>query len=174
MRKNIIVICYDYALSRRIATILAEMFDMRYFDMYDMFAFDNAPYTLTDVLKINGEDYVDKEMRGILKSELDFSGVVFVVDTKIISKNADLFGELKENNIIMFLKSDFKREFSEREHIAFKSPEEKEYFTLKLDELFEIEHFISDNIADMVLDIDNLTYRQIKDNVIEQLKTLLK
>lgn len=174
MRKNIIVICYDYALSRRIACILAERFDMRFFDMYDMFAFDNAPYTLTDVLKINGEDYADKEMRGILKNELDFSGVVFVVDTKIISKNADLFEQLKENNVIIFLKNDFKREFAEREHIAFKSPEEKKYFTLPIDELVLVEQFISDNLADIVLDIDNLTYSEIKDNVIKNLENRLK
>lgn len=173
MRKNIVVICYDYALSRRIAVILSEMFNMRFFDMYDMFLFDNAPYSFGEVLDLNGKEYVDKELRGILKNELDFSGVVFVVDTKVISENEDLYKDFKENNVIMFLKNDFKQEFLQREHIAFKSEEEKNYFSLPIDVLVETEQFIEKNLADFVLNIDNLTYREIKDNILEKLKQLV-
>lgn len=174
MRKNLIVICYNYALSRRIANILAEKFDMRMFDMYEMFKFHNMPHSLADVLHINGEAYVDKKMRGILKTELDFSGVVFVVDTKIIGSNQDLFDALKENNIVLFLKNDFKTEFAQRDMVQFVSTEEKNYFSIPIDKIVEYEQAIENNFADITINIDDLKYSDIKEKIIKKLRALLK
>lgn len=145
---------------------------MRYFDMYDMFGFDNAPYSFSEVLKMNGEDYVNKEMRGILKSEFGFSNTILIVDTKVLYENQDLFEKISENNLVIFLKSDFKTEFAQREHVAFKSNEEKEYFTLPIDILAETEQKIEQNLADIKISIDNLNYNQIKDKIFETLRNL--
>ena len=62
MKENLMVICYDYGLSRRISKSLADFLDMRLFDMLEMFIFNNAPHKLTDVIKINGEEYAIKKM----------------------------------------------------------------------------------------------------------------
>lgn len=167
MKTNILVVCYNYALSRRIASILAEKFDMRSFDMYDMFKFHNAPNSLEDVIKINGEEFANKKMRGILKDELDFSGVVFVVDTKVLIKNIDLFESLKENNVVLFLKNDFKTEFAQRENLSFMSDCEKNYFALQLDELCEAEQVIERVFADIVVDISDLGYNEIIENILK-------
>lgn len=169
MRKNIIIICYNYALSRRLAAALAERFDMRIFDMYEMFKFHNMPLSLAEVMQINGEEFVDKKMRGILKDELEFLDVIFVADTKIIGKNQDLFDKLKENNIVVFLKDDFKTEYAQRERINFVSEEEKTYFSLEVDELNEIEKIIEKNFADIVVEISNLNYDEIKGKLLEKL-----
>lgn len=172
MKNNLTIICYDNALSRRIAKALAEQYDMRYFDMYDMFGFDNAPYSFSEVLKMNGKDYVNKEMRSILKSEFSFSNTILIVDTKILYENQDLFGKISENNLVIFLKSDFKIEFAQREQVVFKSDEEKEYFSLPIDILAETEQKIEQNLADIKISIDNLNYNQIKDKILETLRNL--
>ena len=169
MRKNILVVCYNYALSKRVASVLAERFDMRSFDMYEMFKFNNMPNTLEDVLRINGEAFVDKKMRGVLKTELDFLGVVFVADTKVLSKNQDLFGSLKENNIVILLKNDFKTEYSQRENNTIMSDVEKEYFSLNLDELYETEQLLASDFADFVIDINELSYTEIIEKVVSSL-----
>lgn len=169
MRKNILVVCYNYALSKRVASVLAERFDMRSFDMYEMFKFNNMPNTLEDVLRINGEAFVDKKMRGVLKTELDFLGVVFVADTKVLSKNQDLFASLKENNIVILLKNDFKTEYSQRENNTIMSDVEKEYFSLNLDELCETELMIETQFADLVIDINELNYTEIIKKVVASL-----
>lgn len=145
---------------------------MRYFDMYDMFGFDNAPYSFSEVLKMNGEDYVNKEMRNILKSEFSFSNTILIVDTKILYENQDLFEKISENNLVIFLKSDFKIEFAQREQVVFKSDEEKEYFSLPIDILAETEQKIEQNLADIKLNIDDLNYNQIKDKILETLRNL--
>ena len=169
MRKNILVVCYNYALSKRVASVLAERFDMRSFDMYEMFKFNNMPNTLEDVLKINGESFVDRKMRSVLKTELDFLGVVFVADMKVLSKSQDLFDSLKENNIVVLLKNDFKTEYAQRENNVFMSDVEKEYFSLKLDELCETELMLENKFADFVIDINELGYTEIIDKVFASL-----
>lgn len=174
MKNNILVVCSNYALSRRVASILAEKFDMRSFDMYDMFKFHNMPNTLDDILQINGAMFADKKMRGILKDELEFSNVVFVVDTKVLFKNRDLFESLRENNLVLFLKNDFKTEFAQRENITFMTECEKEYFSLKLDELCEIEQILEQAFADVVVDINDLNYNEIITNILKGIDNFTK
>lgn len=169
MRKNILVVCYNYALSKRVASVLAERFDLRSFDMYEMFKFNNMPNSLEDVLRINGKDFVDRKMRGVLKTELDFLGVVFVADTKVIISNQDLFDQLKENNVVVFLKNDFKTEFAQRENNNLMSDIEKQYFSLELDELFETEQILENQFADIVVDISELSYSEIIDRTVSDL-----
>ena len=166
MRKNILVVCYNYALSKRIASVLSERLDMRCFDMYEMFKFNNIPNSLEDVLKINGKEFVDRKMRGVLKTELDFLGVVFVADTKVLISNPDLFDQLKENNIVVLLKNDFKTEYAQRENNNLMSDIEKQYFSLELDELFETEQILESQFADIVVDISELSYLEIIDTVV--------
>lgn len=166
MRKNILVVCYNYALSKRIASVLSERLDMRSFDMYEMFKFNNIPNSLEDVLRINGKEFVDRKMRGVLKTELDFLGVVFVADTKVLISNQDLFDQLKENNIVVLLKNDFKTEYAQRENNNLMSDIEKQYFSLELDELFETEQILESQFADIVVDISELSYLEIIDTVV--------
>lgn len=173
MRKNILIVCYNYALSRRIASVIAERLDMRSFDMYEMFKFNNMPNTLEDVLSINGKDFVDKKMRGVLKTELDFLGVVFVADMKVLVENQDLFFQIKESNIVLQLKNDFKTEFAQRENINFMTDAEKEYFSFALDELLEAENILETKLADVVVDINELSYGEIIDKVITSIEKLV-
>ena len=173
MRKNILVVCYNYALSRRVASVIAERLEMRSFDMYEMFKFNNSPNTLEDVLRINGKEFVDKKMRGVLKTELDFLGVVFVADMKVLVENQDLFPQIKECNIVLQLKNDFKTEFAQRENISFMTDAEKEYFSFALDELFDAEKILENELADAVVDVNELTYGEIIDRVITNIEKLL-
>ena len=169
MRKNILVVCYNYALSRRVASVIAERFDMRSFDMYEMFKFNNAPYSIDDVLRVNGKEFVDKELKGVLKTELDFLGVVFVADVKVLLSNQDLFDQLKESNIVLLLKNDFKTEFAQRENCSFMSDAEKEYFSFQLDELFEAGRLLETQFADIIVNTNNLSYGEIIDSVVSSL-----
>ena len=172
MKENMMVICYDYGLSRKISKSLADFFEMRLFDMLEMFIFNNAPYRLTDVININGMEYANKEMRGVLKTELDLSGVVFAAEPKMLGLNQDLFEKLKECNFIVFLKRNYRNDFLFRENMAFKSQVDKDFFKLEIDELAESSINIENNLADIVIDIDGLNYDQIKEKVLKTLESV--
>jgi shikimate kinase len=171
VKENLMVICYDYGLSRRISKSLAEFLDMRLFDMLEMFLFDNAPYRLTDVINMSGEEYAAKKMRSVIKTELDLTGAVFAAEPKMLGLNQDLFDKLKENNFILFLKRDYKNDYIFRENMAFKSQADKDFFKLEIDELTENALNIENNLADIVVDIDGLVYDQIKEKVLKTLET---
>lgn len=170
MKENLMVVCYDYGLSRRISKSLADFFDMRLFDMFEMFVFNNAPYKLTDVIEINGIEYANKEMRGVLKTELDLSGTVFAAEPKMLGLNQDLFDDLRKNNLILFLKRNYRNDYLFRENMAFKSQSDKEFFRLEIDELTENAINIENNLADIVVDIDGLNFDQIKEKVVKTLE----
>ena len=170
MKENMMVICYDYGLSRKISSSLADFLEMRLFDMLEMFIFNNAPYKLTDVININGVEYANKEMRGVLKTELDLSGVVFAAEPKMLGLNQDLFEKLKESNLILFLKRNYRNDFLFRENMAFKSQVDKDFFKLEIDELTENAINIENNLADIVIDIDGLSYDKIKEKVLKTLE----
>lgn len=165
------VICYDYGLSRKISSSLADFLEMRLFDMLEMFIFNNAPYKLTDVININGVEYANKEMRGVLKTELDLSGVVFSAEPKMLGLNQDLFKKLKESNLVLFLKRNYRNDFLFRENMAFKSQVDKDFFKLEIDELTENAINIENNLADIVIDIDGLSYDKIKEKVLKTLES---
>lgn len=170
MKENLMVICYDYGLSRRISNSLAEFLEMRLFDMLEMFIFNNAPYKLTDVINKSGVDYANKEMRGVLKTELDLSGVVFAAEPKMLGLNQDLYEKLKESNLTLFLKRNYRNDYLFRENMAFKSQTDKDFFKLEIDELTENAQNIENNLADIVVDIDGLNFEQIKEKVIKTLE----
>lgn len=171
MKENMMVICYDYGLSRKISKSLAEFLDMRLFDMLEMFLFDNSPHRLTDVINMSGEEYAAKKMRDVFKTELDLSGVVFAAEPKMLGLNQDLFEKIKENNFILFLKRNYKNDYIFRENMAFKSQADKDFFKLEIDELTENALNIENNLADIVIDIDGLVYDQIKEKVLKTLET---
>ena len=165
------IVCFDYALSRRISKSLSDFLEMRLFDMFEMFVFNNAPHKLTDVIKINGKEYAVKNMRSVLKKELDCSGAVFSAEPKMLGLNQDLFEKIKECNLVLYLKRDYKTEYALREQMPFKSPEDKDFFRLEVDELTEMGITIEENLADLVVDIDGLNFEQIKEKIIKTLET---
>lgn len=165
MKENLMVVCYDFALARRISVSLSDFLEMRFFDMFDMFRFNNEPYTLSEVLKINGTEYAVKEMRSVIKTELDFSGAVFVAEPKMLELNNDLFERIKENNLVLYLKSDYKEAYVMRSRMPFKSDEDKQFFSLEIDELTEVGINIENNLADIVVDIDGLTFEEVKTKI---------
>ncbi len=171
MKENLMVVCYDYGLARRVSRSLAEFLDMRFFDMFDMFRFDNAPNSLTDIIKNGGTEYALKKMRSVFKTELDISGAVFVAEPKMLGLNQDLYEKLKACNLVLYLKSDYKDEYVAREKVPFNSSIDKEFFKLELDEIFEIGMNIDNNLADIVIEIDGLNFEQVKEKVIKTLES---
>ena len=80
MKQNLLVVSYDYELSKQIAIKLADVFSMRFFDQKELFEFDHMPMSFREIYSLNGADYVKKKMKSIIGMELDFDNAVFVAD----------------------------------------------------------------------------------------------
>ena len=170
MKQNMMIISYDYDISKRVAEKLADVFSMRTLDMISMFEFDHIPNTFNDVLKINGKNYVEKEFRSILKMELDFDNVVFVANMGFADKHEDLFYRIKLSNFVILLKKDINKEIDEIENKEFETIEQKEFFYVDRQSLLDQETILQNGLVDIVIDISNLTDDEIVEKIIDKIK----
>ena len=170
MKQNMLVTSYDYDVSKRLAEKLADVFSMRTLDMISLFDFDHYPNTFNDVLKINGREYIEKELRSILKMELDFDNVVFVTNMGFADKHEDLFYKIKLSNFVILLKKDIESEVIELQNKQFNTKEQKDFFSANRETLVSQEHIIEKECADIVVDISNLTDEEIIENIIDKIK----
>ena len=103
MKNNLFFVASDYDVARKLSKRVANFFDMRIFDSIEMFEFDHTPRKIDEVLSEFGESYIKKQMRSIVKMQLDFSDSVFVFDSKYLSCFDDLFEDVISQNLVIFL-----------------------------------------------------------------------
>lgn len=170
MKQNMMIVSYDYDVSKRIGEKLADAFSMRTLDMISLFEFDNYPNTFNEVLKINGKVYIEKAFRSILKMELDFDNVVFVANMGFADKHEDLFYKVKLSNFVILLKKDIETEIDEIENKKFETIEQKEFFYVDRQSLLDQETILQNGLVDIVIDISNLTDDEIVEKIIDKIK----
>lgn len=170
MKQNLLVISYDYDLSKRLAEKLADVFSMRVFDQIELFEFDHIPRKIGDVLQEKGKEYVDKKMRSLLKMELDFDDAVFVCLMSVVDDIDELAFKVNLSNFIVFLNKDIDAEIKEIQDKQFDSQIEKEYFSCTKEQLAIRKQKIAESLSDAVVNVSGLSDDQIVENVIKQIK----
>lgn len=173
MKQNLMLVGYGYARLRRLATQFAEFFDMKFFDVYDYFIFDNAPNTIADLYHQNGWEYVDREIRNAVEMETDFENVVMVLDLKIAHLCSDMFEEFKKKNVVVYVENNEKVEEIRKRYIFYKSQEEMAYFLLTEEDLENIKEKVKNELADVIIENGDLNYEQVRDEIIEKLKNMV-
>lgn len=103
MKTKLFFVADNYNTAKLLASKVAKFFDMRIFDSVEMFEFDHSPRKIDEVLKELGENYVKKEMKSIIRMQLDFNEAVFVADLKYINQMASFLEEIKSQNLIIYV-----------------------------------------------------------------------
>ncbi len=170
MKQNVLVVSYDYGFSRRIAKKLAEDFSMRLFDELELFEFDNMPRTYDEILNTLGKDYIFKKLKSIVRSEVEFDDSVFVADIGFADNCEDLFFKLKLSNFVVLLTKPIELELEELRYKTYKTNAEKELFSTDEKLLKTREDKIIKNLADIIIDADNLADEQIIEEIVDKIK----
>ena len=170
MKQNLLVISYDYDLSKQLAEKLSETFSMRVFDQIALFEFDHSPRTLGNVFAEHGRDYVNKKFRSLLKMELDFDDAVFVCDLSIADHSEDLFFKINLSNFVIFLHKNVDIEIEQINNKTYKSAEERNFFVCTKEELLAREQKISEYCADVNIDITGIDEDKILEVIISEIK----
>ena len=165
MKDNLMILSYDYSLSKRLSAKFADNFSMRVFDQKELFEFDHLPRSFSEVLLEKGREYVMKKLRSILKMELDFENAVFVADYSLADYAYDIFHNIKLSNFVVYLHKNTSDELSEIHSKEYPSIAEEEFYKVDEFRLKEREDAITKNLADVVLDITNLSDDEIVDGV---------
>lgn len=164
MKQNLMILCYDFDVSKIIANQLSEYFSMGVLDLIDLFNFDSIPRTLHDMIDLNGEEFVIKKLTKIANSECDYEGIIFVSPIKIISLCRENFSKFKENNLIVYLGID-----SQNKNSVFENNKDSlllnDPVTFKNDE-----EYIQKNLADICIDAYNDSMENVYLLVVENIK----
>lgn len=170
MKQNILIVSYDYDVSRQVAKNLADSFSMRTFDQKELFEFDHMPRTFAEVYRLNGKDYVLRKMKSILKMELHFDDAIFIADNCFADNCYDLFYKIKLSNFVVFLTKDIQTEIQEITQKKYSSEECEEFYKISETELKEREYAIRNDVADIVVDISKKTISQICEEIVDKIK----
>ena len=170
MKQNLLVVSYDYELSKQVAKALAEGFSMRFFDQKELFEFDHVPRTLAEVCDEAGISYVQQELRSILKSELEFDDAVFVTDMSFVDYCQDLFYKIKLSNFVVFLQKNIDEEFAELSKKTFAGNAVKELLCPDQAKLENRKMTIRLELADIEVDVSGKNQTQIVDEIVDKIK----
>lgn len=170
MKQNILVVSYDYFLSRAVAGRLAECFSMRTLDQRELFEFDHVPLNFSDVCRAQGLDYVKKKFSSLLKMELDFDGVVFVADMSFADDLKEIFYKIKLSNFVVLLSKDERLEEEELSEKKYGSPYERKFYVVGRDTLKTREGAIRDGCKDIEINIAGLSTDSIVGEIEKEIK----
>lgn len=171
MKQNILVVSYDYDYSKQIASKLAGLFSMHLFDELELFEFDHMPRSYEEIFETLGKEYIYKKLRSIVKSEVEFDDAVFVADISFADYSEDLFYKLKLSNFVVLLTKPIELEMEELKNKVYKTKAEKELFSTNRKTLEIREDKIIKNLADIIVDADNLTDEQIIEEIVDKIKS---
>lgn len=171
MKQNILVVSYDYGFSKQIAKKLAELFSMHLFDELELFSFDHMPRTYDEIFDALGKDYIYNELKDIVSSEVEFDDAVFVADISFADNSEDLFYKLKLSNFVVLLTKPIELEMEELSKKEYGSKAEEKLFATDRELLEEREDKIIKNLADIIVDADNLTEEQIIAEIVDKIKS---
>lgn len=170
MKDNLFLVSYDYDLTKRLASKLADAFSMRVFDQRELFEFDNMPRTFSEIYSNQGREYVLKKYRSILKSEFDFVSTVFIADISLADNCYDVFYKIKLSNFVVYFHKSREEELSEIQNKSYPSVAEREFYGMDMSLLKEREELIEKDCADISVDVSGLSDDEIVDLVIEKMK----
>lgn len=161
MKQNLFVVSSNYAYTKDIAVQLAEVFSMRFFDQIELFEFDNMPYSFKEVLIKNGKDWVKKELKGIIKSELEFDNVAFAASLSFAGNCEDIFYKIKLSNFVILLKNiDSSMQINPKDT----------YNLAESGEIESLQNIVQKECADIIIDVNKKNSDQVIAEVLEEIK----
>lgn len=170
MKQNIMIVSFDYSLSKAIATKIADSFSVRFLDQRELFEFDHIPRTFSEVYKDSGEAYVKKKFRSLVKMETEFDSVVFAADMCLADNCDDLFYKIKLSNFVILLKKDEVQEERELSEKKFATAEERKFYIVDKETLLNRKRIIRENCADIEIDITGLSDESIVSEIEKGIK----
>ena len=117
-----------------------------------------------------GLDYVQKELRAIVKGELEFDDVVMVTDISFADNCVDLFYKIKLSNFVVFMYKGIQDEMKELSNKKLAFDAEKTLVCPSQDKLEIRENAIKIELADIIIDVSDKTINQIVDEIVDKIK----
>ena len=170
MKQNILLVCYDNDISKKVADKLADFFSMRVLNAYELFEFDFAPRNLSQMVSECGADYVKNEFAKIVKYSSDYENVILVADISMADTCKDSFNKINSDYVSVFLHDtpEAEESFLRKKNL---SPELNKLFLYSAEELKVKQQVLQQN-TDCSVCISGLTLMEVLFKTIAGIKSI--
>lgn len=170
MKQNILIVCYDFDTSKKVADKIADFFSMRVLNEIELFEFDYVPRSLVDMINLRGINFVREELSKTVRNSLDFENTVFVADIGMAETCKKYFEKLCENYVVILLSKDPEIAGEELTRKPY-SPEVKRLLCHSPAKLAEFENTLN-QISDITIDLRGKTFMDIFFKIVGDIKKI--
>ncbi len=159
MKQNILIVGYDFRVSKSVAEKLAEFFSMRVLDELELLEFDYVPRGIDELILLRGVDFVKQELIGLLKGGIEFENVIYIADFSLAAAPKETLFKVNQNYVLVFL---YKDSAAEALELSRKQPSSglEKLFYYSEPEIVQNHEFFSE-VADIKIDITGLSAMDI-------------
>lgn len=151
MVQNIAIVSFKSGQAYNVAKVLAGQLDMSFLDTVELFEFDNAPRTQSDMIREFGLRLYKKEIRSTVKYASFFENTVINVDISALYSN-NILDIVKNNCLLIYLNNGTKRVYNFLKKQNYQTKELKKLYKLSLDQVEKRNRQIKDR-ADITLNV---------------------
>lgn len=149
MVQNIAIISFKKNQAYEVSKLLAEQLDMSFLDTVELFEFDNAPRTQTDMIRDFGLKTYRKSICSTVKYASFFENTVINIDPSALSSQK-IFDIIKNNCLLIYIGNGTKRVHGFLQKQKYASKELEKIYKLSLEKIQKTDEKIRKN-ADIVV-----------------------
>lgn len=151
MVQNIAIVSFKKDQAYEVSKLLAEQLEMSFLDTVELFEFDNAPRTQTDMIRDFGLKTYRKSIRSTVKYASFFENTVINVDISALSSQK-VFDIIKNNCLLIYVGNGTKRVYGFLQKQKFASKELEKIYKMSLEKIQKTDEKIRKN-ADIVVTV---------------------
>ncbi len=160
MVQNIAIVSFKSGQAYNVAKVLAGQLDMSFLDTVELFEFDNAPRTQSDMIREFGLRLYKKKIRSTVKYASFFENTVINVDISALYSN-NILDIVKNNCLLIYLNNGTKRVYNFLNKQNYQTKELKKLYKLSLDQVEKRNRQIKDQ-ADITINISSSREHDLK------------
>ncbi len=170
MKQNILLVSYDYDISKKVAEKLADFFSMRVLNSIELFEFDFAPRNISQMIYERGATYVKAQLGKIVKYSSDYENVVLIADISMADTCKECFDNISKDYVSVFLYDtpEAEENFLNKKNL---SPELSKLNLYSKEQLFQM-HQILKSACDCSIQISGLTLMEVLFKTIGDIKKI--
>lgn len=160
MVQNIAIVSFKSGQAYNVAKVLAGQLDMSFLDTVELFEFDNAPRTQSDMVREFGISIYKKKIRSTVKYASFFENTVINVDISALY-STNILDIVKRNCLIIYLNNGTKRVYNFLKKQQYKTKELKKLYKLSLEQVEKRNRQIREK-ADITINVSSAHDHDLK------------
>lgn len=167
---NIAIVGLFPEYNNQVASLVAEQLEMYFLDSMAFFEYDLTPYTVGDIIRMNGRDWMRKKENNFIKYVGSFKNTVATYSSRVLLSKMRI-NILLRNSIVIYLHHDRDRIEKYVKSKIYKTPEDKSFFHLRKADI-DRRTALAKQYADLTINVSRFSVFKAMSVVIREIKKI--